>query len=108
MADTTNLDDAKVYMNPNIREMSLRTLNERMEQRRNRRLIAAIETNRLKIAKLDGMIEKDKTKFFKLTESAAKRLDQVRDLLDKAEADIREATQLHNHMDLLNQTKGNT
>lgn len=99
-------DDAKVYMNPNIRDMALRTLGERVEQRRNRRLIAAIETNRLKIAKLEGMIEKDKTKFVKLTASAAKRLDQARDLLDKAESEIREATQLHNHMDLLGKTKG--
>ena len=103
-----DIDTAQVYMNPNIRDMALRTLNERVEQRRNRRLIAAIETNRLKIAKLDGMIVKDKEKFGKLVASAEKRLDQARDLLSRAEDDIRNATQLHNHMDLLGKTKGNT
>lgn len=100
-------ENSIVYEPPNIRTVALDTLKDRMETRRQRRLLLAIENNQHKIAKLDGMIIKDRDKFLKLTEAAAKNLDKARELLDKADADIRAATQLHNHIDLLDQSKGN-
>ena len=97
-----------VYEAPNIRTVALNTLRERMEQRRSRRLMAAIEMNQHKIAKLDGMIIKDREKFQKLVLAAEKRLDKVRELLDQVDSDLKQATQLHNHMDLLHNSKGNS
>lgn len=99
-------DDARVYMAPNIRNIALDTLRERTEQRQNRRMLTAIETNQLKQIKLQGMVEKDAAKFTKAIAAAQKKLDQVRELLDKAENDVHLATQLHNQMTLLQQTLG--
>lgn len=104
MADLS--EDAKVYLAPNIRNIALDTLRERTEQRQNRRMLTAIETNQLKQIKTAGMVDKDAAKFAKLIASAQKRLDAVRDLLDKAEDDIHNATGLHNQMVLLQQTLG--
>lgn len=92
-----------VYEAPNIREQALDTLLMRTEQRRDRRLIAAIELNQTRQEKNAKAYGKDAEKFEKAVNKAAKYLDQVRELLDKADTETRTAKAIHNNMTLLAQ-----
>jgi hypothetical protein len=93
-------DPSQVYLAPNIRNQALDTLYQRLETRRSRRLIFAIEVNQKKQQKLVQEQAKDAEKFSKKVDAAAKKLDAARDAMDKAEQDLREATALHNNMAL--------
>lgn len=102
MSDTGPVDDGKpIYHHPNIREQMLAQVIMRADERRSRRLMAAIETNNLKLAKIEALAEKDKTKFAKVMERLVKRLDDIRDQLDKVDDEIATATQLHNQAKML-------
>ena len=101
------MTEPQVYITPNIREQAIETIRARAEQRRTRRMLVAMEVNQLKAAKLQKASEKDNDKFNKVIERAQKRLDQVRELLDKADDDLKEATGLHNRMVLFERELGN-
>lgn len=94
-------DEAKVYLAPNIRDQALSVIQARADQRRDRRLLVAFEVNAKKKLKLTNQRDKDVEKFAKLIASMEKRLDQVRDLLDKVDSDLDAATRLHNAATLL-------
>jgi hypothetical protein len=98
--------DPTLYTHPNIRDIPLHVLQERAEQRRNRRLLAAVETNQLKRDKLSRLSGKDLEKFTKLTERAEKMLDDVRDKLDKVDDLLREARRLDGSITLIQQELG--
>jgi hypothetical protein len=100
------MTEPQVYITPNIREQAIETIRARAEQRRTRRMLVAMEVNQLKAAKLQKASEKDNDKFNKVIERAQKRLDQVRELLDKADDDLKEATGLHNRMVLFERELG--
>lgn len=99
-------EEAKIYMAPNIRDQSLSVLHARADQRRDRRMLAAIEVNQKKQLKLITQRDKDVEKFAKLIATAEKRLDKIRDELDKVDQEIDQATRLHNSANLLGQELG--
>lgn len=94
-------EEVTVYIAPNIRELALHTLTERAEQRRNRRLLNAIELNQTKQLKMRKQASASSEKFRKSVEKAQKFQDQINDLMAKMEAEIRNASALHNAMILL-------
>lgn len=93
--------EAEIYRAPNIRTMALNTLHARADERRDRRLLAALEVNQKKQAKLIGMRDKDIEKFTKVVAKAEARLNKIADELAKVEQELREATNLHNTATLL-------
>lgn len=96
-------EDAQVYIAPNIRELALDTLNARAEQRRNRRMIHAIELNQTRRLKTEGLRGKTAEKFAKSVTKAEKLMNQMTDLMDKFEDEIKTATGLHNAMVLFDE-----
>lgn len=95
------MTEPEVYRTPNIRQLALDTLQQRLEQRRNRRLIDAIEVNQKREAKRTAMNAKSAEKFDKLIERASSNLDKAKELMNKAEDALHEATAIHNSMTLL-------
>ena len=98
--------EPSVYKHPNIREMTIRTLTERAEERQNRRMLIAIETNQVKQIKLASARDKDLAKFAKAVESVTKKLQQAHELLVKADNDLALARGLHNQITLLDKELG--
>lgn len=96
-------EEVEIYKAPNIRDQAITTLQFRGDQRRDRRLMAAIEVNQKKQAQSIKLRDKSLEKFSKLVASAEKRLDAARDLIDKADEEIRQLTVLHNSVSLLDE-----
>lgn len=96
-------EEVEIYKAPNIRDQTITTLQFRSDQRRDRRLMAAIEVNQKKQAQSIKLRDKSLEKFSKLVASAEKRLDAARDLIDKADEEIRQLTVLHNSVSLLDE-----
>jgi len=99
-------EDKPLWHHPNIREMAIAQLTMRADERRARRLFAAIETQNLKVLKLEKMADKDIQKFVKTVERASKRLEHITDELIKLNQEISTATQLHNQATLLSEQLG--
>lgn len=97
MSETTTTDNRPLYKHPNIREQSLDTIMIRLETVRSRRVMAAIEANTLKQAKIASMQQKDIEKFEKLMTKTFDQLVKAADLLDKIDENLRVATSLHNN-----------
>lgn len=99
-------EEPQVYITPNIREMTIEQIHQRAETRRTRRMLIAMEVNAKKQAAIQKAASKDSEKFAKVAERAQKRSDQIWDLLNKLDDDLKELTGLHNRMVLFERELG--
>lgn len=94
------MEEPAVYRNPNIREQTVQVLMERMAARRQRRLLIAVETNKLKQQKANEQADKAAVKFFAAIEKVEKALLKAQEALDKADNELAVASKMHNQINL--------
>lgn len=95
-----------VYQHPTMRELTAASLHEIVEQRRNQRLITAIEVDSARKKKLTKISDRDMEKYIALGNRCATRLAKIAEALKLCEQDVRSMRNLDSQLGLLEQELG--
>lgn len=92
---------SEIYTHPNIRQLSIDQLHDRLTIIRNRRLITAIEFQSAQAKRLDKEGDKLSEKWSKLRDRISTRIAKATEEVEKAEKDLQQLTAISNQLAVL-------